>query len=81
MIGASLRELWLLYCGKMESLRYQVLWQSSVLFHEKLDAEEFLRTGDLLNARPARVTMSEELKEKVQMEIGCMNGVKHDGEI
>lgn len=66
-----------MYCGKMESLRYQVLWQASVLFHEKLDAESFLRTGDMGNARPAKVTMSEELSEAVQMEIGRMNGVDY----
>lgn len=76
LVGASLRDLWGLYCGKMESLRYQVLWQASILFREKLDAVAFIRRGQL-DGGGERVTMPDSLREKVEAEIGRMNGVQN----
>jgi len=63
----------------MHAARLQTLWQASVLFAEKLDVEEYLRSGAIQTATSARLTMSDSLREQVELQIGRMNGVKHDG--
>jgi hypothetical protein len=66
----SLRDLWLMFCGRQAAIRRQVLWQASVLFNEKLDVQEFLRCGSLAAAAERGVTMSDELRAAVEEEQG-----------
>lgn len=72
--GFSLRDLWLMYCGKMQAIRQQVIWQSQVLLAEKLNMQEFLKHGSTGGgvANPVR-HLSEDTREKIAVFQGYIN--------
>lgn len=59
----------------MQAIRQQVLWQSAVLFPEKLDVNEFLRIGALgqSDGMATLEKMSDEQQQKVEVFKGYIN--------
>jgi len=76
--GKSAKELWWMYTGKMESIRQQVLWQTDFISRSltkdapRVDFDDFVRRG-ALGSPHYKVTMSDELRAKVEVEQGRMN--------
>lgn len=68
--GITFAELHEMSVGKRQLARLTALWQSAVLFNDKLDAESFVRIGF---CGASGLTIPDELKEKVAREIARMN--------
>lgn len=75
----TIRELWLMYAGKMRAIRQQCLWQSAVIFAEKkFDVVGFLRYGTS-GEKSEKLTIPDWLRAQVDAEIGRLNGVNPNG--
>lgn len=68
--GLTFAELFTMSVGRRQLARLTALWQSAVLFNDKLDAEAFVRIGF---CGAAGLTIPPDLKAKVAKEIARMN--------
>jgi hypothetical protein len=76
----TLRDLWLLYVGRQKEIRQHVVWQSIVLFNDKIDVRDFLRCGSTSSVDRGPLITDPELKRKVDEESAKMIEAKRAAE-
>ena len=64
--------------ARRQSIRQQCIWQGiATNAMDKLDVLEFIRCGFLGKASPAKITMPDWLRAKVEEEVGRQNRNKN----